>query len=190
RHDELVDHVDELLEALEEDISQFSSIPDFSYRRQLGRAAISSMCEDLSRRSTPADEFSGDYLQLYTEWSQGESDACGRPLATQSSDRYTTGEAVYVDDMKIKDLTHAGVVVSSKAHAKILKDIPKGGTNYPGKLAFNVLGADDTPMFADGSVLAVGQVIGVVVAEDLQTARRAAMLVKVHYEELPAVLTM
>ncbi|KAK5974827.1 hypothetical protein GCK32_020013, partial [Trichostrongylus colubriformis] len=66
RHDELVDHVDEFLEALEEDISQFSSIPDFSYRRQLGRAAISSMCEDLCRRSTPADEFSGDYLQLYT----------------------------------------------------------------------------------------------------------------------------
>lgn len=34
-----------------------------------------------------------------------------------------------------------------------------------------------------------GQVIGAVVAEDILIARRAASLVKVHYEDLPAILT-
>uniref|UniRef100_A0A7I4Z3C4 Xanthine dehydrogenase n=1 Tax=Haemonchus contortus TaxID=6289 RepID=A0A7I4Z3C4_HAECO len=207
--DGLVGDNDELLKALDEDIGQFSSIPDFSYRRALAKAAISKMCEELSGKATVEKEIPVDYLQLYTEWSKGDSDACGRPLATQSSDRYTTGEAVFVNDMKIKDVVHAGVVLSTRAHAKILSvdasealsingvlryidinNIPKGGTNYPGMLPVNVLGPDNTPMFADGEVLAVGQVIGLVIAEDLETARRAAKLVKVCYEELPAILTM
>uniref|UniRef100_A0A158QP00 Ald_Xan_dh_C domain-containing protein n=1 Tax=Haemonchus placei TaxID=6290 RepID=A0A158QP00_HAEPC len=209
RFDGLVGNNDELLKALDEDIAQFSSIPDFSYRRALAKAAISKMCEELSGKATVQKEIPVDYLQLYTEWSKGDSDACGRPLATQSSDRYTTGEAVFVNDMKIKDVVHASVVLSTKAHAKILSvdasealsmngvlryidinSIPKGGTNYPGMLPVNVLGPDNTPMFADGEVLAVGQVIGLVIAEDLETARRAAKLVKVCYEELPAILTM
>lgn len=36
----------------------------------------------------------------------------------------------------------------------------------------------------------VGQPIGCIVAEDVQTARRAAKLVKVEYEKLPAILTI
>lgn len=36
----------------------------------------------------------------------------------------------------------------------------------------------------------VGQPIGCIVAEDVETARRAAKLVKVEYEKLPAILTM
>lgn len=36
----------------------------------------------------------------------------------------------------------------------------------------------------------VGQPIGCIVAEDVQTARRAAKLVRVEYERLPAILTM
>ncbi|PIO61036.1 FAD binding domain in molybdopterin dehydrogenase, partial [Teladorsagia circumcincta] len=150
RYDRLTDHTNEVLEASEEDISRFSTVPDFRFRRELARAAIRNMCEDHSDQSTSEDKAPEDYLQLYTEWSQ--------------------------------DVVHVGVVLSSKAHAKILKvdasealsidgvlgyfdikltsyyangikDIPKGGTNYPGKLPFNVLGVDDTPMFADGEIM-------------------------------------
>lgn len=36
----------------------------------------------------------------------------------------------------------------------------------------------------------VGQPIGCIVADDVQTARRAVKLVRVEYEKLPAILTM
>lgn len=211
RCDGLSKHTSELLSALQEDIAQFSSIADFNYKRKLARAAIVEMVEQLEGNSPAVqeDEQPIESTQLFTEWSREGSDACGRPLATQSSDRYATGEAVYVNDMKIKDVVHAGFVLSSKAHAKILgidteealhldgvlgyvdvKDIPESGTNYPGKLPFNILGPDDCPVFAEEEVEAVGQVIGLVVAKDVGTVRRAAKLVKVRYEELPAILTM
>lgn len=35
-----------------------------------------------------------------------------------------------------------------------------------------------------------GQVIGVIAAEDVVTARQSAKLVKVKYEKLPAILTL
>lgn len=36
----------------------------------------------------------------------------------------------------------------------------------------------------------IGQPIGCIVADDVETARRAAQLVNVEYEKLPAILTM
>ncbi len=39
-------------------------------------------------------------------------------------------------------------------------------------------------------VSCVGQVIGVIVADDRDIAKRAAKLVKVDYEELPAIITI
>ncbi|PIO66053.1 aldehyde oxidase and xanthine dehydrogenase, a/b hammerhead domain protein [Teladorsagia circumcincta] len=108
---------------------------------------------------------------------------------------------VSVSILDKSDVVYGGVVLSSKPHAKILKvdttealrmngDIPKGGTNYPGSLLQEIFGADDSPIFADGEVLAVGQPIGLMVAKDSETTRRAARMVKVTYQELPAVLTM
>ncbi|KAK6766620.1 hypothetical protein RB195_026104 [Necator americanus] len=186
---------------------------DFNYRKNLAHAALYDLIEKAAgkeRSDYPREEEPIETLQLFTEWSRGESDACGRPLATQSSDRYTTGEAIFVGDLKVKDLAHAAFVLSTEAHAKIaeidtsvalqqqgvlgfisIKDIPEGGTNNPGSLPFNVLGADDTPIFSGDEVQAVGQVIGMVVAKDVNIARRAAKLVNVKYQlQLPAVLTM
>ena len=61
------------------------------------------------------------------------------------------------------------------------KDVP--GNNTVG------LGGDEN-LFADGEVTAVGQIIGIVVAEDRLTAQRGAKSVKVTYEELPAIFTI
>ncbi|KAK5974595.1 hypothetical protein GCK32_008413 [Trichostrongylus colubriformis] len=209
RYNGLKSHVNELLTALDDDIAQFSSLPDFDYRRNLIRAAIREMCENPDQNFTSEDKLPAGCLQVYTDCSQNGTNASERSEPIHSSVPYATGEAVFLNDIKIRDVAYGGVVLSTEAHAKILKvdtetalktngvlgyvdinDIPKGGTNYPGSLLHEIFGADDTPMFADKEVLAVGQVIGLVVAKSPETARRAAKLVKIHYQQLPAVLTM
>ncbi|GMT31882.1 hypothetical protein PFISCL1PPCAC_23179, partial [Pristionchus fissidentatus] len=70
-----------------------------------------------------------------------------------------------------------------------LQDIPPGGMLRPALQPMLVL-QDTTPVFADGVVEMVGQPIGCIVAEDVVTARRAAKLVKVDYEKLPAILSI
>jgi xanthine dehydrogenase large subunit len=49
--------------------------------------------------------------------------------------------------------------------------------------------AHDEPILAKDKVLFVGQVMAIVVASDVMTARRAARLVKAQIEPLPAILT-
>lgn len=49
---------------------------------------------------------------------------------------------------------------------------------------------DTTPVFATGEVEAKGQPIAVIAAETPEQAVRAAKLVRVSYEPLPAILTL
>ncbi|CAJ0608812.1 unnamed protein product [Cylicocyclus nassatus] len=213
-YDGLSEYKEELLQALDSDIARFSAMPDFSYRKSLAHAALAELFEEAAGGSTNKEDLNDEppleSLQLFTQWSREESDACGRPLATQSSDRCTTGEATFVCDLKVKGLAHAAFVLSTQPHAKIaeidttraleqegvlgfisIDDIPKGGTNNPGKLPINIYGPDDTPIFSGDEVNAVGQIIGMIVATDIIIARRAAKLVNVKYHlELPAIITM
>ncbi|VDM75376.1 unnamed protein product [Strongylus vulgaris] len=174
--DGLAKHSEELLKALDEDVICFSKLSDFPYRKKLAHAALLELVEETAektRNTNVEEEKPLETLQLFTEWSE-ESDACGRPLATQSSDRCTTGEAAFIGDLKIKDLTHAAFVLSTQPHAKIaeidtslaleqegvlgyisIKDIPEGGTNNPGLSPLNTLGKDDTPIFAGEEVRTV-----------------------------------
>ena len=50
--------------------------------------------------------------------------------------------------------------------------------------------AIDEQVFAQGKVRCVGQIIGVVAAEDQEVARLAATKVKVEYEKLPSILSI
>uniref|UniRef100_A0A914W4Y8 FAD-binding PCMH-type domain-containing protein n=1 Tax=Plectus sambesii TaxID=2011161 RepID=A0A914W4Y8_9BILA len=155
-------------------------------------------------RATPLEP-----LQLYTDaQSQHGADACGRPLMCQYGERHATGEADYVADVDAANMCYMALVLSSRPHAQIVsidasealkvkgvvgyvdaKDIPSKGTNYPGR-EYNQFIPDNTPVFADGKVESVGQTIGAIVAEDLQTARKAAQMVRVEYEDLPAIVTI
>uniref|UniRef100_F1KS69 Xanthine dehydrogenase/oxidase n=1 Tax=Ascaris suum TaxID=6253 RepID=F1KS69_ASCSU len=140
--------------------------------------------------------------------SQNLSDAVGRPVPHQSGDVHVTGEAKYTADIKVADMLHLALVQSTEAHAEILsidpsaalripgvvdyvdvRDIPPGGTNTPGidGKAFMI---DDSPIFANGKVEAVGQPIGAIIAVDVETARRAAKLVKIDYKRLKPIVTI
>ncbi|GMR30221.1 hypothetical protein PMAYCL1PPCAC_00416, partial [Pristionchus mayeri] len=202
---------DEISTAVEEDFKQFAAEKDEEYKRSIAKAAITDMLAVLSGKSSgdglTASREALEPLQLYKAADESETPV-GRPLRHAAADRHTTGEAQYVDDVKIHDLKHAALVLSTEAHARILsidasealavegvlayvdaKDIPASGMIRPGLQPIFPL-QDNTPVFADGVVEMVGQPIGCIVAEDVATARRAAKLVRVEYERLPAILTI
>ena len=109
------------------------------------------------------------------------------------------GAAVYTEDIELGPGTlYAAVVESPHAHAKILSIDTKAAEAAPG-VARVVTGKDfpykfglymqDRYIFALDRVRFVGEQVAAVVAETPEEALRAAKLVKVEYEPLPAVLS-
>ena len=114
------------------------------------------------------------------------------------------GTAVYTDDIPpVAGELHCGLVLSTRAHAAILSLDPAAALLLPGVVAwldrnsvrpggntFATAITQDELVFAEDTVHCQGQVVGAVVAEDRDTAQRAARLVKVEYRDLPTIITM
>jgi xanthine dehydrogenase/oxidase len=139
-------------------------------------------------------------VQLFQTLSNGT--AVGLPLQHQSASLQVTGEAEYVDDiaMPLHGL-HAGLVLSTRPHARIVSIDSSEAEKQPGFEGFfsakdvpgaNDIGAivHDEEVFATKTVTCVGQVIGIVVADTHENAKDAARKVRVEYEDIPAVLDM
>ena len=108
-----------------------------------------------------------------------------------------TGKAVYADDLSRPDMLIGVIVPSPYAHARI------AGYDVSAALALDGVAAVVTgedvgdhkigPFIKDETALAVGKVrymgepVAAVAAVDLETARKAARLIDISYEELPAV---
>ncbi|MBL8389009.1 MAG: xanthine dehydrogenase molybdopterin binding subunit [Hydrogenophaga sp.] len=127
--------------------------------------------------------------------------AAGVSRFHESARAQVAGAATYIDDIpEVRGTLHAAPVCSPVAHG-ILKGIdPSAALALPGVHAF--IGPDDIPgdkmlaafahdeqVFAQGTVQFLGQVGGLIVADDVMTARRAARLVKWDIEALEPVLT-
>ena len=110
-----------------------------------------------------------------------------------------TGRTKYTDDLKFARLLHAAPVYSDFVHARILRVATEEAERAPGVV--RVLTARDVPgsnrfgqilrdyrIFADDKVRYNGDVVAMVVAETRDLAIRAAALVRVEAEALPAVL--
>jgi len=124
------------------------------------------------------------------------------PLPHDSALRHVTGEAVYVDDLpEPRDLLHAYLRLSERAHARIVKLDAAPCRSAPGVAA--VVTAQDLPaandvgpvfpgdlLFADGKVEYFGQSLLAVAAVSREAARAASRLAVVEYEDLPALLTV
>jgi len=127
--------------------------------------------------------------------------ACGQPLPHESAHAQILGAATYVDDMpEIEGTLHAAPILSPVAHGRLRRVDARAAQALPGVyrvvLAQDIPGenvlaafARDEPIFAQDTVQHVGQVIGLVLANDVMTARRAARHVKLDIEQRPAVLT-
>ncbi|HWI80795.1 xanthine dehydrogenase molybdopterin binding subunit [Ramlibacter sp.] len=126
--------------------------------------------------------------------------ACGVPRPHESARAQVAGSATYIDDMaEIKGTLHAAPILSTVAHGRLRGVDPGAALALPGVrgvvLAGDIPGdpmlatfVHDEPVFARDAVEHVGQVIGVVVADSVMAARRAARQVQVRIDPLPAVL--
>src|SRR5689334_17503457 len=137
----------------------------------------------------------------------------GTALKRREDYRFLTGSGTYTDDVKLDRQTYAVFVRSPHAHASIKRIDTSKAKQAPGVVA--VFTGEDTanakinglpcgwlitdvngqpmkepphPCLAQGKVRYVGDHVAVVVAETHAQARDAAELVKVDYEELPAVV--
>ena len=126
----------------------------------------------------------------------------GQELPHESGLRHTSGEALYVDDLPApRGMLHGFAVCSPHARARILRrDATKAralagvhavlfGEDVPGE---NQIGPvrHDEPLLATDEVFSEGQVVALVLAESLALCRRAAALVEIDYQKLPALLDL
>jgi CO/xanthine dehydrogenase Mo-binding subunit len=116
-----------------------------------------------------------------------------------------TGRVGYTIDLELPGMLHANLLRSTVPHARIRRIDVTRARRLPG-VAVVLTGADLAarsdlrpwfgPVFRDQPVLAiekvrfVGEPVAAVAAADLDTAREAAGLIDVEYEELPGVFTL
>ncbi len=132
--------------------------------------------------------------------STGPLTASGQPHPHESASAQIAGAASYIDDIpELRGTLYAAPVMSKVAHGRLLGVDTQAALALPGVhavlLAADVPGskmlaafAGDEPVLALDTVLYVGQVIALVVADSVMLARRAARLVAPRIEPLPAVL--
>ena len=128
--------------------------------------------------------------------------AAGTSRFHESARAQVQGAATYVDDIpEVKGTLHAAPILSTVAHGRLLGVDASAALAMPGVrgviLARDIPGdpvlgnfAHDEPVFAQDSVQHIGQVIGVVVADTVMQARRAARQVKCNIDALPAILNV
>jgi xanthine dehydrogenase large subunit len=131
--------------------------------------------------------------------SSGPAGGVARPH--ESARAHVAGTATYVDDVpEVKGTLHAAPILSAVAHGRLLGVDADAAARMPGVrgvvLARDIPGdpmlatfVHDEPVFARDSVEHVGQVIGLVVAETVMQARRAARKVQARIEPLRPVLS-
>jgi len=124
----------------------------------------------------------------------------GQPAVRIDGLDKVSGAAVYVDDIDFgPNLLHAEIIESPFAHARIKSIDTSEAEKVPGVV--KVVTGDDFPyrfglymqdrwIFARDRVRFVGEQVAAVIARDARTARQAAKLVRVEYEELPYVLDL
>lgn len=133
----------------------------------------------------------------------------GTPIKRREDPRLITGQATYVDDIKLHGMLYMSVLRSPYGHARINSIHTEEARNHPGVVAVytaedlkghvgNILVA--VPLgkiaegmgvhgpLAEGKVRFYGDPVAVVIADDRYTARDARDLIDVDYEPLPAAI--
>jgi xanthine dehydrogenase large subunit len=126
--------------------------------------------------------------------------ATGRPHFHESARAQVAGGATYIDDIpEVRGTLHAAPILSTVARGRLLGVDTVEALKMDGVqgvvLARDIPGdpmlatfVHDEPIFARDTVELVGQVVGVVVANTVMQARRAARKVKLEIEALPAII--
>ena len=123
-------------------------------------------------------------------------------ISHESASKHVSGEAVYIDDIPVREQLLIGrVVYSPQAHAKIKSFDLSEAKKVPGVHAvlcyrdipgYNQMGpvVDDELCLAIDEVTFVGQAMFLIAAETESVARTAEKFIKVEYELLEPILTI
>ncbi|KAK6039753.1 aldehyde oxidase and xanthine dehydrogenase, a/b hammerhead domain protein [Cooperia oncophora] len=140
--------------------------------------------------------------QLYQEVpaDQPLHDPVGRAIPHVSGKKHVTGEAIYCDDVPVSNCLHMAFVMSPIASGTL------ESVDYTEAMALDgVVGyidaddvqegvrighSNDTPVFAQDKITYHGQPIAAIIAQDHETARRAANAVKMEYIRDHAIISI
>lgn len=206
------------MNALETDFDLRFGVPGgmATYRKSLALGFFYRFYHEvLSELNTKADKIDDDVRgEIERAISTGKKDqeaaqayeqrVVGKTNPHLAAMKQCTGEAQYTDDIPVQKNELFGVLVlSTKAHAKILKVDISPAMDLPGVHSWvdhhdlpnpeaNWWGAPncDELFFAVDEVFAAGQPIGIILANSAKNAEAGARAVKVHYEDLPAIFTI
>ena len=133
----------------------------------------------------------------------------GTPVKRREDPRLITGQATYVDDIKLTGMLHMAVLRSPYGHARINSINTEAARKHPGVVAVytaedlkGVVGSIPVAVpigtiasgmgvrnaLAEGKVRFYGDPVAVVIASDRYIARDARDLIEVDYEPLPAAV--
>ena len=121
----------------------------------------------------------------------------GQPVARLDARAKVTGEAIFAQDLSMPGMLHMKLVFAGRPHARILGIDTAQALRQPGVVAvltfrdvpvnrYGLL-VTDQPVLCEDRVRFVGDQVAAVVAETPEQAVRAASLVRVEYQDLPAV---
>ena len=121
----------------------------------------------------------------------------GKSLPRTHDQGRLTGESLYADDFRLPGMLWGKILHSPYAHARILSIDISQAQRMPGVKAV-VTSADtpgltmgrwlqDRPVLAQEKVRYIGDPVAAIAALDQETAEEALELIRVEYDELPAV---
>lgn len=121
----------------------------------------------------------------------GEYSVLGKRVKRHDAVERVTGEAIYAEDVYLPGMFYGAILRSPHAHARILNIDTQKAESLDGVktvvTARNGVHPSAGSVLAGEEVLYAGQKIAAVAAVDKHIARRAANLIEVEYEILPAV---
>ncbi len=131
----------------------------------------------------------------------------GTPIKRREDPRLITGQATYVDDIKLPGMLYMAVLRSPYGHAHIKSIHTEAAKKHPGVKAVytaadlkGAVGNIAVPLglmekgmgirgpLAEGKVRFYGDPVAVVIADNCYTTRDARDLIEVDYQPLPAVV--
>ncbi len=131
-----------------------------------------------------------------------EYDVINSRLSRLDTPDKATGRALFIDDISFSNMLYGAILQSPLPHAGIINIDTSAAEKLPGVKAvitakdvgtvkYGVSPARyDETLFCQDKVRYVGDEIAAVAAVDQATAQEAVSLIKVDYEELPAVLSV
>ncbi|MFH1122328.1 MAG: xanthine dehydrogenase family protein molybdopterin-binding subunit [Pseudomonadota bacterium] len=123
--------------------------------------------------------------------------AVGKRVPRLDAREKVMGKASYCEDLVLPGMLHAKICKSTKAHASIVSIDVSKAENLPGVRGV-ITGRDipnikwgrlleDRQLIATDRVRFIGEPVAVVAADSIDIAEEAVRLIRVDYEELPAV---